>query len=112
MNSLGAYLKELRDKAGITQKRAAQLAGTTDSQISRLESGKTIPSPDILRKLIQCYDADALEMFQKCGYLNPQCLNAQCRLHGVATLSEEDLKIIQGHIDYRNYLHQKEGLSE
>jgi len=52
---LAIQIAEEREKAGITQKEFAQLLHTTQSVISRIESGKQNISLDMLQKI-----ADAL----------------------------------------------------
>jgi len=46
-------LVALRIRAGLTQKQVAQRVGTTQSVISRLESGSQEPSLRFLRKVVQ-----------------------------------------------------------
>jgi len=55
---LGADLvREARRRAGLTQRELAERAGTTQSAIARLESGRTRPSFDAV-----------LRMIRLCGY--------------------------------------------
>lgn len=51
---LGADLvREARRRAGLTQRALAEQAGTTQSAIARLESGRTSPSFDQVVRLIK-----------------------------------------------------------
>jgi len=51
---LGADLvREARRRAGLTQRELAERAGTTQSAIARLESGRTSPAFDAVQRLIR-----------------------------------------------------------
>jgi transcriptional regulator with XRE-family HTH domain len=50
-------VREARKRAGLTQRALAELAGTTQSAIARLESGRTRPAFD-----------DVLRLVRLCGY--------------------------------------------
>lgn len=54
----GDLLREVRTGYGISQKELATRANTTQSAISRIESGKTSPSFDTLRELLRLLNAD------------------------------------------------------
>lgn len=47
----GSKLKELRNKAGLTQQQLAKQLGVTKSVISFYERRERMPSPEILKKL-------------------------------------------------------------
>lgn len=46
-------IREARRRAGMTQRELAELAGTTQSAIARLESGRTSPSFDTVRRMMR-----------------------------------------------------------
>lgn len=46
-------MREARRRAGLTQRELAERAGTTQSAIARLESGRTSPSFDQVQRLIR-----------------------------------------------------------
>lgn len=46
-------IREARRRAGLTQAQLAALAGTTQSAIARLESGRTSPSFDTVRRMMR-----------------------------------------------------------
>ena len=46
-------IREARRRAGLTQATLAELAGTTQSAIARLESGRTSPSFDTVRRMMR-----------------------------------------------------------
>lgn len=54
MGSMGADLiREARRRAGLTQHELAERAGTTQSAIARLESGRSDPGFDTVRRLMR-----------------------------------------------------------
>ena len=52
MKSPGQLLKEARRRHGVSQKRLAMRAGTTQSAISRIERDRVAPSVDTLHELL------------------------------------------------------------
>lgn len=59
---LGRQLRELRDRAKISQEAAAKYAGLKAPSISRMENGKQAILPRTVRLLCQCYGVGAPEM--------------------------------------------------
>jgi len=51
-------IREARRRRGLTQARLAELAGTTQSAIARLESGRTAPSFDDVIRYLRLMDLD------------------------------------------------------
>ena len=49
----GELVREARQRAGMTQAKLAELAGTTQSAIARLESGRTSPSFEQVERLMR-----------------------------------------------------------
>lgn len=49
----GELVREARKRAGITQAELAQRAGTTQSAIARLESGRTSPALEQVERLMR-----------------------------------------------------------
>jgi transcriptional regulator with XRE-family HTH domain len=49
----GDLVREARKRAGLTQHELAQRAGTTQSAIARVESGRTSPSFDLVQRLLK-----------------------------------------------------------
>jgi transcriptional regulator with XRE-family HTH domain len=54
----GEFLREVRNAYGISQNELATRANTTQSAISRIESGKVSPSFDTMRELLRLMSAD------------------------------------------------------
>lgn len=54
-NVLGKRLRALREKANLSQKRAAKIFGITNFQLSRYESGQSNPDPDLIARFAEHY---------------------------------------------------------
>jgi transcriptional regulator with XRE-family HTH domain len=61
MKSSGRLLREARERHGVSQKRLAMRASTTQSAISRIERDRVSPSVETLRELLYLLGED-LEM--------------------------------------------------
>jgi transcriptional regulator with XRE-family HTH domain len=57
-NDLAAALRELRGALGLSGERAAARALMTQSKISRIETGRSLPSVADVEQLLRAYDAD------------------------------------------------------
>lgn len=55
-DSFGHKLKKLRTQAGMTRKTLAQYTGYSNVQLSRYESGETLPSPQTQAKLLKAVE--------------------------------------------------------
>lgn len=55
----GSLLREARRRAGLSQRELAERAGTSQSVVARIELGRTSPSADTLRRLL---DAAGFEL--------------------------------------------------
>jgi transcriptional regulator with XRE-family HTH domain len=52
MSEVGQLLKETRERHGLSQRRLARRAGTTQAVVSRIEQGAASPSVDTLERLL------------------------------------------------------------
>ena len=66
--SFGQYLIQLRAEKSISQRKLAELAGVTNSTISRIEADTVKPDPATLEKLAVALDIDKSLLLTKCGY--------------------------------------------
>ena len=59
MSTMGSdFVREARKRAGLTQRELAEKAGTTQSAIARLESGRTQPAFDAVLRLVRLCGMD------------------------------------------------------
>jgi HTH-type transcriptional regulator, competence development regulator len=76
--SLGAYLRALREAAGLTLRAvaaeciASARCGVSNGYLSLLEQDKVVaPNPNVLWSLAACYGADYRELMRRAGYPMP-----------------------------------------
>jgi transcriptional regulator with XRE-family HTH domain len=67
-SSFGRYLSFLREKKTISQRKLAEMAGVTNSTISRIEADAVKPDPATIEKLARVLDVNKELLFTKCGY--------------------------------------------
>lgn len=75
--SFPVLLRNLRERAGLSQTKLAQLASLTHSHISRLESGERNPTCDAVLRLAEALRLDLDEraaLVMAAGYLPPHVL--------------------------------------
>lgn len=66
--TLGEYVRQKREEAGLSQRQLAQEAGVSFSNISRLESGfHTSPNPGLLKNIADVLDIDLAELLSYLG---------------------------------------------
>lgn len=66
--TLGEYVRQKREEAGLSQRQLAQEAGVSFSNISRLESGfHTSPTPGLLKNVADVLDVDLAELLAYLG---------------------------------------------
>jgi transcriptional regulator with XRE-family HTH domain len=79
-DSLGAYLRRLRESHNLSLREAARHANISSAYLSQVESGKRGkrkgstdhfgPHPQILKKLAEAYNIPANDLFTRAGYLD------------------------------------------
>lgn len=59
---IGAFLKQLRNKKGITQERLAEILGVSGRTVSRWETGTNLPDLSILVEISEYYGVEIKEI--------------------------------------------------
>ena len=105
--TLGQYLRAVREQNKLSTRDVEKETGITTSQLSRLECS---PSPIALKKLALLYNIKLIDLFQKAGYLDSKDVDSYMEscFKGIEKLNQEDKKQIQSQIDYLIFQHQKE----
>lgn len=101
MNTLGAYLKDMRKKSGLSLKEVHAQCGITDSKLSRMErdEGPQLTANE-LRKLAKLYQIDVVQLFLFAGYLDENDLATyQLVFRDASLLTVEEKQHIQEQID-------------
>jgi len=67
----GEFLKELREKKGVTLKQVEEGTGMSNAYISQLETGtrRRLPAPDKLKALADYFNVTIKELLEKAGYV-------------------------------------------
>lgn len=73
---IGARIKELRRKAGLTQEQLAERVELDARHLSRLEVGRNFPSLDSLERIAQALNVPLVEFFQFPADETPAALRA------------------------------------
>lgn len=67
-STFGHYISQLRESKGMSQRKLADMAGLTNSTISRIEAGSVKPDPLTLEKLALALETDKSLLMIKFGY--------------------------------------------
>ena len=90
------YLRELRGNRTLNYVESE--TGVSKSFISRIENNARRASPDVLRKLAECYDVSYDELMVKAGYLEEdsprRILNER-----ICRLKQDELELVNEYID-------------
>jgi len=74
-NQLGNFVREQRERLGLSQRELATRAGVDNSYVSYLERGKyKDASQRILRQLAEALEVDPEDLYVVSGYVTPQSL--------------------------------------
>jgi SOS-response transcriptional repressor LexA len=71
MKKIGAFLREQREKKGMSLRDATKAAGISHVHVKDIEDGKKSPSFDKVMNLLKAYMADPDEFLRETGYLPP-----------------------------------------
>lgn len=63
--SVGAVIRELRQKEGLTLAQVAELAGLSRGMLSKIETGSTMPGLDTLARVARALGVTMSELFRK-----------------------------------------------
>ena len=76
----GYYLRELRERRGLTIRQLEMLSGVSNSYISQIENGKKeIPSAKILKKLADPLRVSIEDLVRTAGHLDRPTISHQDR---------------------------------
>ncbi len=63
--TFGEKIKQLRQQKSLSQPELANLAGIEQSYLSKIENDKSLPSNDILRKLLAAFELTLAELIDE-----------------------------------------------
>ncbi|BCW97852.1 MAG: hypothetical protein KatS3mg024_0679 [Armatimonadota bacterium] len=74
MEQIGAYLKNLRERAGLSVKEAARRAEMSSPYLYQIEDERRRPSAKVLARLAGVYQVPVEDILRKAGFLPPVVL--------------------------------------
>lgn len=68
IESVGTMIAKAREKKGLSKRELSRIAGISDTELARIESGeREIPNPKTLRKISQCLDVNYNDLMYAAG---------------------------------------------
>lgn len=86
VETLGGYLREQRDAAGMSLRQLAEQAGVSNPYLSQIERGLRKPSAEVLQQLAKALRISAEQVYVQAGILQPD--NDQVRSVELAVLAD------------------------
>ncbi|MFL6156844.1 MAG: helix-turn-helix domain-containing protein [Marmoricola sp.] len=71
VETLGGYLREQRDAAGMSLRQLAEQAGVSNPYLSQIERGLRKPSAEVLQQLAKALRISAEQVYVQAGILKP-----------------------------------------
>jgi len=95
---LGARIKELRKRRGLTQEQLAEMIGVDPKHIGKIEGGRGYPSLDALENIARSLEIDLKDFFtfEHLETINSVRKSVKARIEAA---NEEDLRRIQRVLD-------------
>jgi transcriptional regulator with XRE-family HTH domain len=90
---LGARIKELRKRVGLTQDQLAEKVGVESKYLSRIEVGKRQPSLETLEHIADCLQVEMKELFDF-NHLNSEATSPKGIEIALAGASNEELRLV------------------
>ena len=118
---VGQRLKELRERAGVSQRDVARMSGMSPAAISAIELGKVSPSVETLKRILDCLGETMADFFavglspRSANFFGPDDLVevALDKIHYLqlpATMSKDGLQFVKARVnpgsDTRSVTHQ------
>ena len=91
VESLGEYLREQRDSAGLSLRQLAEQTGVSNPYLSQIERGLRRPSAEVLQQLAKALRISAEQLYVQAGILSPdngEVRNVELAILGDQVLSE------------------------
>jgi len=106
--TLGEYLKRVREEKRFTLRAVEEKTGISNAYLSQVENGKIVrPSPSVLHKLAECYEASYERLMLLAGHPLPvtpaekEKLEPAFRLsNSFDDLTEEEKKRVLEYIEF------------
>jgi transcriptional regulator with XRE-family HTH domain len=90
---LGARIKELRKRVGLSQDQLAEKVGIESKYLSRIEVGKRYPSLDALERIADSLQVEMKELFDFAHH-DSEATSPQGIENALLGASEEELRLV------------------
>jgi transcriptional regulator with XRE-family HTH domain len=90
---LGARIKELRKRVGLSQDQLAERVGIESKYLSRLEVGKRVPSFETLENIADSLQVEMKELFEF-SHLSDEATTPEGIESAMAGASPEELRLV------------------
>lgn len=101
METLGSLIKARRNERGLSQQALANLCGTSDSEIAKIERGeRKSPNCQILCKMAKALGYHPLELLKASGCLTDADIQSSLAVQGLEQLNELELSHVQAFVDF------------
>lgn len=89
---LGARIKELRKKRGLTQEKMAELIEISPPSVSKIESGIYHPTEENIKKIAEVLNVEIFELYKFNQLISKEDIKDKLHLI-IDSLNEKDLKL-------------------
>ncbi|MBF9668188.1 transcriptional regulator [Bifidobacterium dentium] len=101
MKTLGSLIKARRNERGLSQQALADLCGTSDSEIAKIERGeRKSPNCRILCRMAKALGYHPLELLKVSGFLTNADVSSSLAIQGLEQLSDLELSHVQAFVDF------------
>jgi len=101
MRTLGSLIKARRNERGLSQQALADLCGTSDSEIAKIERGeRKSPNCQILCRMAKALGYHPLELLKASGFLTNADIQDSLAIRGLERLTEPELSHVQAFVDF------------
>ncbi len=101
MRTLGSLIKTRRNERGLSQQALADLCGTSDSEIAKIERGeRKSPNCQILCRMAKALGYHPLELLKASGFLTDADVQSSLAIRRLERLSELELSHVQAFVDF------------
>lgn len=100
MNNIGDFLKQQREKQGISIRYLSKLTGISHSEINKIETGeRAIPSPIHLKTLSDTLGINQIKCFKIAGYIDEDTME-NSRILDLTEFTDDEIALISNYASF------------
>lgn len=104
MESLGQLIRVRRKEQGLSQQVLADMCGTSDSEIAKIEHGeRKTPNCQTLCKIAKALGYHPIEILLASGLLTEEDVKGMLAIQRLEQLNRSELSYVQGFVDFLIY---------